>query len=70
MGMIIEKTTYPGWEAYPAYLCRTNDDYQEVCEWMRHNDVKSFLLASGAVGYIFQVRTNRLLFDLRWSWHP
>ena len=66
MGMIVEKTRYPGWDNYPAYRCRTHDGYLEVLDWMRQNGVKEFLLASGSNGYIFQVRDNRLLFELRW----
>lgn len=67
MGVIVERTRYPGWDGYPAYRCRTQEGYQEVLGWMRRNGVREFLLASGACGYIFQVRDNQLLFEMRWG---
>lgn len=64
--MKIKKTTYPGWNCYPVYHCRSYDDYKEVSNWMAENGVKEFLLSSGVGGYVFMVKSNITLFTLRW----
>lgn len=63
---MVEKTIYPGWESYPAYRCRTYEEYREISDWMYDNGVKTYLLTSGSGGYIFQIRGNHLMFQLRW----
>jgi hypothetical protein len=64
--MKIEPTTYPGWNNYPVYRVKSYDDYVEICSWMNKNKVESFLLGTGSIGYIFQVRKNHEWFALRW----
>lgn len=63
----VEKTSYPGWNQYPVYRCKTTADWHEVSTWMRKNSCDHFLLSSGSNGYVFQVRENYFLFLLRWA---
>lgn len=64
--MKVQRTYYPGWHTFPAYICKTMKDWHEVEVWMRQCDVDHFMLASGSGGYTFQVRTNHDWFVLRW----
>ena len=64
--MKIQPTSYPGWNNYPTYRVGTSEDWWELCQWMRQNSVKYFLLSSGSPGYTFQVRENQEWFALRW----
>lgn len=48
--------------------CRVNtyDEYLEITEWMRSNDIDYDMLSSGAKGYRFSVNSNFEWFLLRW----
>lgn len=61
------KTSYPGWNQYPVFVCRLTDDWYEISYWMYKNSCEPFLLSSGSGGYVFQVRKNIEWFLLRWS---
>ncbi len=63
----VERSSYPGWNNHPVYHCRTTDAWHEVSSWCYQSDVETFLLSSGPMGYIFQVRKLHPLFVLRWS---
>ena len=63
----VERTTYPGWNTFPVYRCRSREDFYKVDAWMRANEVESFMLSMGSSGeYIFQVISNHEWFVLRW----
>lgn len=62
----ITRTTFPGWEAYPAYHVPLYEDFFNLNIWMNKNDMKPFLLSSGSNGYTFQVRNNTEFFELTW----
>lgn len=63
--MNIEETYCPGWTDYPLYRCNSLEDYTELTKWMESSDVKYHLMGVSP-GYIFQIRSNFLLFSLRW----
>lgn len=63
--MKVTRTSYPGWNNYPVYHA-PYETYQKVDAWMRSNGVDSFLLQSGSMGYVFQVKSNHEWFVLRW----
>ena len=63
----VEKKSYPGWDKFPVYCCKTTNDWKEVSSWMYENNCDPFLLSSGSTGYVFQVRENYAWFVLRWS---
>lgn len=50
----------------PVYYCRTAQDWIEVSDWMRKNNVEESLVSSGAFGYYFQVQSKHDWFVLKW----
>ena len=64
---VVEKSSFPGWNNYPVYMCKTFDTWHEINTWCRNNGVETFIVSSGANGYQFQVRTMYEWFVMRWS---
>lgn len=62
----VTRTKYPGWDQHPAYYVKNGQDFNCVDKWMREQKISNFLLASGTHGYVFQVRNDAALFELRW----
>ena len=62
----VQQSRYSGWNSYPVYECNTYNDFTIIGNWCYHNQVETFLLASGAGKYIFQVRKNHEWFVLKW----
>lgn len=64
---LVEKTRNHWGSKFPTFLCRTLENYDKMCIWMRQNKVEYFLWSSGSGGYTFDIRTNIEWFILKWQ---